>query len=221
MQSVQFPEEREAFRAFIASRIDPARRGGVARSDYDLNPDMRNEAPETLIAAAVLIPLVLHDDGVTMLLTRRTDHLRDHAGQVSFPGGRVEADDDGAVATALRETEEEIGVGAAHIDVVGELDIYETRTGFRITPVVALVEPGFTLTLDEFEVAEAFEVPLSFVLDPANHEKRSRIWRGAERHFYLLPYGEREIWGATAGMIVNLYHCLAGLPPTAGLPLTE
>ena len=171
---------------------------------------MRSEAPENLIAAAVLVPLVLRQDGVTMLLTQRTDHLRDHAGQVSFPGGRVEAYDEGAVATALRETEEEIGVGPSHIEVVGELDLYETRTGFRITPVVGLVEPGFTLTLDEFEVAEVFEVPLSFALDPANHQKRSLVWRGAERHFYLLPYGEREIWGATAGMIVNLYNRLSG-----------
>lgn len=209
MPVVQFPEEREAFRAFVAGRLDPARRG-AAHSDYDLNPDMRSEAPENLIAAAVLVPLVLRQEGVTMLLTQRTDHLRDHAGQVSFPGGRVEAYDEGAVATALRETEEEIGVGPSHIEVVGELDLYETRTGFRITPVVGLVEPGFTLTLDEFEVAEVFEVPLSFVLDPANHQKRSLVWRGAERHFYLLPYGEREIWGATAGMIVNLYNRLSG-----------
>lgn len=210
---VQFPEEREAFRAFVAERLGQARRG-AARSDYDLNPDMRDEAPKDLIAAAVLIPLVLREAGVTMLLTQRTDHLRDHAGQVSFPGGRVEAHDDGAAATALRETEEEIGVGPSHIEVVGELDLYETRTGFRITPVVGLVEPGFTLALDEFEVAEVFEVPLSFVLDPANHQKRSLVWRGAERHFYLLPYGGREIWGATAGMIVNLYHCLSGSQPT-------
>lgn len=209
MPVVQFPEEREAFRAFIAGRLDAVRRGAT-RSDYDLNPDMRNDAPEDLIAAAVLIPLVLRREGVTMLLTQRTDHLRDHAGQVSFPGGRVEADDEGAAATALRETEEEIGVAPSHIEVVGELDLYETRTGFRITPVVGLVEPGFTLALDEFEVAEVFEVPLSFVLDPANHQKRSLVWRGAERHFYLLPYDGHDIWGATAGMIVNLYHCLSG-----------
>lgn len=212
MPVVQFPEERDAFRAFIAGRLDPARRGAT-RSDYDLNPDMRNEAPEDLIAAAVLVPLVLRRDGVTMLLTQRTDHLRDHAGQVSFPGGRVEAHDEGAASTALRETEEEIGVAPSHIEVVGELDHYETRTGFRITPVVGLVEPGFTLTLDEFEVAGVFEVPLSFVLDPANHQKRSLVWRGAERHFYLLPYDGHDIWGATAGMIVNLYHCLAGPAP--------
>lgn len=212
MPPIRFPEEREALRAFISSRIDALERGG-ARSDYDLNPEMRSDAPEDLTSAAVLIPLVLRAEGVTMLLTQRTDHLRDHAGQVSFPGGRVEAHDESAVATALRETEEEVGLSPSHIEIVGELDLYDTRTGFRITPVVGLVEPGFTLTLDEFEVAEAFEVPLSFVLDPANHHKRSLVWRGTERHFYLLPYAEREIWGVTAGMIVNLYHCLAGPPP--------
>lgn len=213
MPPIRFPEERDALRAFISSRIDALERGD-ARSDYDLNPEMRSDAPEDLTSAAVLIPLVLRAEGVTMLLTQRTDHLRDHAGQVSFPGGRVEAHDESAVATALRETEEEVGLSPSHIEIVGELDLYDTRTGFRITPVVGLVEPGFTLTLDEFEVAEAFEVPLSFVLDPENHHKRSLVWRGTERHFYLLPYAEREIWGVTAGMIVNLYHCLAGPPPT-------
>lgn len=213
MPPIRFPEERDALRAFISSRIDALERG-CARSDYDLNPEMRSDAPEDLTSAAVLIPLVLRAEGVTMLLTQRTDHLRDHAGQVSFPGGRVEAHDESAVATALRETEEEVGLSPSHIEIVGELDLYDTRTGFRITPVVGLVEPGFTLTLDEFEVAEAFEVPLSFVLDPANHQKRSLVWRGTERHFYLLPYAERDIWGATAGMIVNLYHCLVGSRPT-------
>ena len=212
MVVVEFPEERGAFRAFISGRIDSSKRG-AARSDYDLNPDMRREAPADLISAAVLVPLVLREGGITMLLTQRTDHLRDHAGQVSFPGGRVEDHDDNAEATALRETEEEVGLGRSHIEIVGELDPYETRTGFRITPVVGLVEPGFTLTLDTFEVAEVFEVPLSFVLDPTNHQKQSRVWRGAERHFYVLPYPDHYIWGATAGMIVNLYHCLAGLRP--------
>ncbi len=212
MAVVQVPEGREALRTFISSRIDASMR--VERSDYDLNPDMRDEAPEDLISAAVLVPLVLRENGITMLLTQRTDHLRDHAGQVSFPGGRVEVGDQGAVGTALRETEEETGIGPSHVEVVGELDLYETRTGFRVTPVVGLVAPGFTLKLDAFEVAEVFEVPLSFVLDPANHQKRSRVWRGAERHFYVLPYADHYIWGATAGMIVNLYHCLAGAPPT-------
>ncbi len=201
------PEERDGLRDLVMQRIGrtPA---GATRSDYDLNPGMRAEAPEHLIAAAVLVPLVMRESGATLLLTQRTDRLKDHAGQVSFPGGRVEAGDDTPAATALRETEEEIGLEASYIEIVGELDPYETRTGFRVTPVVGLVEPGFSLTLDEFEVAEVFEVPLSFVLDPANHERRSLVWRGAERQFYVVPYGARYIWGATAGMIVNLYSRL-------------
>ena len=198
------PEERDGLRDLVVQRIGRAPAGST-RSDYDLNPGMRAEAPENLIAAAVLVPLVMRESGATLLLTQRTDNLKDHAGQVSFPGGRVEAADDTPAATALRETEEEIGLEASYIEIVGELDPYETRTGFRVTPVVGLVEPGFSLTLDEFEVAEVFEVPLSFVLDPANHERRSLVWRGTERHFYVVPYGERYIWGATAGMIVNLY----------------
>ncbi len=200
----------------------PERKGAVAairdrlsgergyRSDYDLNPGMRDEAPATatLTPAAVLVPIVLHDDEPTVLLTKRTDHLRDHAGQVSFPGGRVEELDDGPVHTALRETEEEIGLDREHVEIVGHLAHYETRTGFEVVPVVGLVSPGFTLSLDAFEVAEAFEVPLSFVLDPRNHERQSRLWKGVERHFYVLTYEDYFIWGATAGMLVNLYHRL-------------
>jgi 8-oxo-dGTP pyrophosphatase MutT (NUDIX family) len=128
---------------------------------------------------------------------------------VSFPGGRVEPDDDGPVATALRETEEEIGLARSLVEVVGELEVYETRTGFRITPIVGMVEPGFTLTLDAFEVAEAFEVPLAIVLDPANFNRQSRMWRGARRTFYVLTFEDRLIWGATAGMLVNLSRRLA------------
>lgn len=198
----------EDFRDFVAARLH-APNGTGPRSDYDLNPGMRADAPETLTAAAVLVPLVMHPAGATLLLTQRTDHLHDHAGQVSFPGGRIEESDADAVAAALRETEEEIGIVPGHIDVIGTLDVYETRTGFSITPIVALVRPGFELALDAFEVAEAFEVPLSLVLDPANHKRRSRVWKGAERFFYVIPHQDRFIWGATAGMIVNLYHALA------------
>ena len=180
------------------------------RSDYDLNPGMRNEAPppETLTPAAVLVPIVLHAGQASVLLTKRTDHLRDHAGQVSFPGGRVEELDDGPVDTALRETEEEIGLDRDHVEIVGSLAHYETRTGFDVTPVVGLVTPGFSLTLDRFEVAEAFEVPLTFVLDPTNHQRQSRVWKGVERHFYVLTYEDYFIWGATAGMLVNLHQRL-------------
>ncbi len=176
------------------------------RGDHDLNPDLKPEGE--LIDAAVLIPIVDRADGMTVLLTQRTEHLNDHAGQVSFPGGRVEAGDADPVATALRETEEEIGLAASHVEVIGRLDDYLTRTGFLVTPVVGLVAPPFTLELDSFEVAEAFEVPLAFVLDAANHERHSRVWNGAERFFYVLPFEDRYIWGATAGMLVNLFEVL-------------
>lgn len=165
-----------------------------------------------LTPAAVLFPIVLRDDGHTVLLTQRTAHLRDHAGQISFPGGRVEEEDPSPVATALRETEEEIGLSRAHVEILGYLPEYRTGTGFRVTPVVALVKPPFELALDAFEVAEAFEVPLSFLLDPANHQRHSLHYRGALRHFFAMPYGDYFIWGATAGMIRSLTERL-GLQP--------
>ena len=178
------------------------------RSDYDLNPGMRTEAPpvESLTPAAVLVPIVGHESSPTLLLTKRTDHLRDHAGQVSFPGGRVEVADDGPNDTALRETDEEIGLHRDHIEIVGQLADYETRTGFAVTPIVGYVRPGFDLKLDSFEVAAAFEIPLEFVLDPRNHQKRSRIWKGTERHYYAMECDDCLVWGATAGMLLNLYH---------------
>jgi 8-oxo-dGTP pyrophosphatase MutT (NUDIX family) len=191
------------WRAHITERLNAAA-PPAPRSDYDLNPTMRDEAPDELTEAAVLIPIVARTEGATVLLTLRTDHLRDHAGQVSFPGGHVEAHDGGPVETALRETEEEVGLSRVFVQVIGELDLYETRTGFRITPVVGIVDPGFDFTLDAFEVAEAFEVPLGFVLDPANYRCESRMWRGDRRYFYAMSYEERYIWGATAGMLVDL-----------------
>ena len=157
--------------------------------------------------AAVLIPLVQRA-ALTLLLTQRPLHMKHHPGQISFPGGRVEASDVDAAATALRETQEEIGLARAHIEIIGTLPAYHTVTNYAVTPVVALVQPPFELTLDANEVADAFEVPLDFVLDPANHEKRSRAWFGRERHFYAMPYGDKFIWGATAAMLRNLYHFL-------------
>ena len=162
-----------------------------------------------LTPAAILFPIVLRDDGQTVLLTQRTAHLRDHAGQIAFPGGRVEAGDASPLHTALRETEEEIGLPRTQIDILGYLPEYRTGTGFRVTPVVALVRPPFELVLDPFEVAEAFEVPLSFLLDPANHQRHSLHYRGALRHFIAMPYGDYFIWGATAGMIRALTERLA------------
>ncbi len=159
---------------------------------------------EPLTPAAVLFPIVLRESGETVLLTQRTAHLRDHAGQISFPGGRVEADDASPIHTALRETEEEIGLTRERIDVLGFLPEYRTGTGFRVTPVVALVHPPFALQPDPFEVAEIFEVPLAFLLDPGNHQRHSLHHRGALRHYFAMPYGEYFIWGATAGMIRSL-----------------
>lgn len=154
--------------------------------------------------AAVLFPIVQRPQGHTVLLTQRTDHLRDHAGQVSFPGGRVDAVDVSPQATALRETQEEIGLAPSHIEIFGYLPQYYTGTGFVVTPVVGLLTPPFELQPDPFEVAEIFEVPLSFLLDPANHQRHSIFLRGALRHYYAMPYGRYFIWGATAGMIRSL-----------------
>jgi len=169
---------------------------------YFVQEDGLEDQP--LTPAAVLFPIVLREEGQTVLLTQRTAHLRDHAGQISFPGGRVEADDPSPIHTALRETEEEIGLSRERIDVLGFLPEYRTGTGFRVTPVVALVRPPFELAIDPFEVAEAFEVPLAFLLDPLNHKRHSLHYRGALRHFFAMPYGDYFIWGATAGMIRSL-----------------
>ena len=176
--------------------------------DHDLNDTPRATAP--LTPAAVLVPLVARPEGLHVLLTQRTDHLHDHAGQVSFPGGRRERSDSTFVETALRETREEIGLAENFIEVVGLLDDYETGTGFRVTPVVSFVAEGFTLALDTFEVAEVFEVPLDYLFDPANHQTRSREFNGRRRIYYVFEYRGRVIWGATAGMLMNLYRRVAG-----------
>jgi 8-oxo-dGTP pyrophosphatase MutT (NUDIX family) len=161
--------------------------------------------------ASVLVPLVVRDDGVRVLLTERTAHLADHAGQISFPGGRVEEGDADAVATALRESEEEIGLPAAVVDVLGRLPEYRTITGYRVTPVVGLIERPFMARLDPFEVSEVFEVPLAFLMDPSHHERRIFEFGDIARTFYAMPYQAQRryfIWGATAAMLRNLYHFL-------------
>ncbi|MBF0561214.1 MAG: CoA pyrophosphatase [Alphaproteobacteria bacterium] len=161
--------------------------------------------------AAVLIPLVDRPDGFTVLMTRRTEHLHHHGGQICFPGGRTEAGDADAVATALRETAEEIGLDADRIEPIGHLDDYTTITGFIVTPVIAVVRPPFELTLDPHEVAYVFEVPLDFVLDPANHQQLPPAAHPMKqpRATFAMPYGDHFIWGATAGMLMNLYRVLA------------
>jgi 8-oxo-dGTP pyrophosphatase MutT (NUDIX family) len=167
--------------------------------------------------ASVLVPLVMREGGLTVLLTRRTEHLRDHAGQISFPGGRAEAHDANAVATALREAEEEVGLAHQFVDVIGQLPHYTTVTRFVVTPVVALVQPGFALRPDPFEVAEAFEVPLAFLMTPAHHRRHSLVVDGHLRRFLSMPWtgpdatGQARdyfIWGATAAMLRNFYRFL-------------
>ena len=165
---------------------------------------------EELRPAAVLVPVVRRDAGLTILFTQRTDHLYDHAGQISFPGGRTEAHDHSPAATALRETFEEIGLAQSQVEVLGSLPEYTTVTGYHVTPVVGLVNPPLALSLDAFEVAEAFEVPLAFFLDPVNHQRNTLQYQGRTRHYYAMPFEKRYIWGATAGMLMNFYAFLTG-----------
>ncbi|MEC8164288.1 MAG: CoA pyrophosphatase [Pseudomonadota bacterium] len=192
----------------LRTRITPIEsRPADSRGDHDLNPGM---APpdQKLTQAAVLVPLVDRPDGLTVLLTQRTDHLRDHAGQVSFPGGRVEPEDPSHEAAALREAEEEVGLPSDRVDLIGRLDLYVTRTGYEVVPIVGIVNPPFPVKPDPFEVAEVFEVPLRFLADPGNHQMHSRYYKGARRSFYAMPYNGYYIWGATAGMLVNLSQAL-------------
>lgn len=184
----------------------------ATRGPSDGNFDWAEAAQSaTHIPAAVLVPLVIGGEGMSVLLTKRTAHLHHHPGQISFPGGRVEQGDTSPVDTALRETEEEIGLQRSCVELLGALPDYFTGTGFRVTPVVGLVHPPFTLTLDAFEVAEAFEVPLAHFLDPANHEEHSIMHEGRLRRFHAMPYQGYFIWGATAGIIMSLYRLLNGV----------
>ncbi len=170
------------------------------------------------VPAAVLVPLVLRASGLQVLLTRRTEHLRDHAGQISFPGGRSEPDDEGPAGTALREAQEEVGLRRESVHIIGQMPAYTTVTSFVVTPVVALVHPPLDLALDTFEVAEAFEVPLAFLMNPSHHRRHVITHAGAQRQFLSMPWQgiaadgtprEYFIWGATAAMLRNLYRLLA------------
>jgi 8-oxo-dGTP pyrophosphatase MutT (NUDIX family) len=160
-------------------------------------------------AAAVLVPIISHSSGLTVLLTQRTAHLKAHSGQVAFPGGRAEPGDASVEETALRESEEEIGLARGRVEVLARLPEYFTRTGFRVTPVVGLVQPPLELKPDPNEVEAVFEVPLAFLLDVRNHKRQTREYQGRTVGFYEMPYEDRYIWGATAGMIVNLGRALA------------
>ncbi|MFS8035525.1 CoA pyrophosphatase [Xanthobacter sp. AM11] len=174
--------------------------------DHALQPDRQNLAPAAVPRhAAVLVPVVARPQP-SILLTLRSPHLSQHAGQIAFPGGRVDPGDADERAAALREAQEEVGLDRRFVRHLGYLDGYLSGTGFWIVPVVGLVDPAYDLTLNPAEVAEAFEVPLSFLMTPRNHERQSREWKGTLRHFYAMPYEGRNIWGATAGMLRNLYE---------------
>lgn len=169
------------------------------------------------IAASVLVPLIERDDGLRVLLTRRTDHLHDHAGQISFPGGRVDPGDVDLIDTALRETQEEVGLPRERVQVLGALNTYSTVSSYVVTPIVGLIQPPFDLALDAFEVAEAFEVPLQYLMTPAHHHRHAAEFEGVKRQFLSMPWRsvdaqgqprEYFIWGATAAMLRNLYHFL-------------
>ena len=180
--------------------------GGDVPGDHALwSRPLPPEALAAALGAAVLIPVVAHESGVTILLTQRSGALRTHAGQIAFPGGKIDPPET-AVEAALREAEEEIGLSGRHIEPIGYMDYYYTGTGFRIAPIVAIVTPPFDLTINRQEVDDAFEVPLSFLMEPGNHQRITRSNDG--RTFLAMPYGERYIWGATAGMLRHLYERL-------------
>jgi 8-oxo-dGTP pyrophosphatase MutT (NUDIX family) len=172
-------------------------------SDFDLSGE-RPSAP-ILKRAAVLVPLVPREYGLGVILTRRASDLPTHAGQIAFPGGRCEANDADVGATALREAHEEVGLDPSYVTLIGAADAYETVTRFAVTPVVGLVDPRARLTADAREVDEIFEVPLAFLMDPANHVPQERVYDGTTRRFYAMPYGDYYVWGATAGMLRALY----------------
>ena len=210
------PHPYEAVFAHIAARID--RDLAVDALDVAMVPPFGDHTlnewaiePAFLRgarAAAVLIGLVPRAEGVTVILTQRTAGLRDHAGQIAFPGGKIDSGDATPADAARREAGEEIGLAADRIEVLGHLGAYLTRTGFRIVPVIARVDPAFTLVLNPAEVVDCFEVPLDFLMDPANHRLAEREWLGKTRHFYAIEFGRRTIWGVTAGILRVLYERL-------------
>ncbi|MCW2305713.1 CoA pyrophosphatase [Rhodobium gokarnense] len=178
--------------------------------DHVIDPSLDRLHDKHLRDAAVLVPVVAREPEATVLLTVRTEHLPSHAGQIAFPGGKIDDDDHSALHAALREAEEEIGLSAAVIEPIGQLEPYVSNSGFRIVPVLSVVAPEFSLTINENEVADAFEVPLSFLMTASNHRRSSKRYKGLNRIFYEMPYGDRYIWGVTAGILRRIYERLYG-----------
>jgi 8-oxo-dGTP pyrophosphatase MutT (NUDIX family) len=183
---------------------------GIRRGDLDLDPVLWERAGVSATRpASVLVPVIDRSEPA-VLLTQRTSDLASHAGQVAFPGGKIEANDASPVAAALREAREEVGLASVLVAPIGYLDLYLTFSGFRILPTVACVKPNFALTLNPSEVTEAFEVPLAFLMNPSNHERKTREWKGIQRDYYAIPFEGRYIWGITAGILRNLYERVYG-----------
>jgi len=214
----------EAFAARIAPHLvdEPSRLPAVAPyGDTTLNPSLaEGMAGRRLRDAAVLVGIVTHPGEARLILTQRTEHLSSHAGQVAFPGGKIDREDSGPVETALREAEEEIGLDRDFVAPLGCFSPYASNSGFRIVPVVALVRPGAELRANPQEVADVFEVPLGFLMTGANHRVAHRVWQGRTRYFYEMPFGDRYIWGVTAGILRRIYERTWGVggPPAAGTP---
>jgi 8-oxo-dGTP pyrophosphatase MutT (NUDIX family) len=202
-------DERVATRLASVHAVFP----DVLRTDYDLNPDWRPVPPTQYRKAAVLVGLMDRGDDYGVLLTLRPDTMPTHAGQVAFPGGRIEPGDASPLAAALREAHEEVGVDPATVIVKGQADPYLTGTGFAISPFIGVLPAGFSPVPHEREVAAVFETPLSFLMNPANHERHEREYKGVLRAYYAMPHNGRYIWGATAGMIKALYDRLYGPEP--------
>ena len=195
------------------SIIRAIRLPGNRRSDYDLNPGVKQEINRArpLRLAAVLCPIVERPHGLSVILTQRPDTMREHAGQVAFPGGKIDEGDADARAAALREANEEIGLPHGDAEVLGEIDHYETGTGFRVAPIVAMIHPEFEPTPDPREVAAVFETPLDYLMNPANLKTHTGHWGGRARQYYAYDWEDRYIWGATAGMLKSLSDRLAAL----------
>jgi 8-oxo-dGTP pyrophosphatase MutT (NUDIX family) len=187
----------------------PVHLAWLDHGDHVLNVEnIRSIEGLSLRDAAVLVPVIDDEDGAKVLLTQRTRTLRKHSGQIAFPGGSIDPEDGSPEQAALREAEEEIGLPRAHVETIARLPDYFAATGFRITPVLSVVRRGFQVKLNPHEVEHVFEVPLCFLMDPANHQRDSAVWQGAERHFYRMPYGDWMIWGITAGILRTLYERL-------------